>query len=64
MMEYVLAGAPGDEKIRHGTYLDDWTPAGVSIPECWNNTLIGMRRITRAGLPISIKKCQFLVHKV
>ena len=63
-MEYILEGNVMDEKIRHGTYLDDWTPAGVTVDECWRNTLIGLSRVTRAGLPISIGKCQFLTYKV
>ena len=63
-MEYILEGGPSEERIRHGTYIDDWTPAGVSVEECWHNTLIGLTRVTRAGLPISIGKCQFLARKV
>ena len=57
LMEYILRGKPSARRINHGTYLDDITVGALAIPECWQDTLEALRRLTSAGLPISIDKC-------
>lgn len=48
----------------HATYLDDCTVGGSTVQEAWENTLVAMKKLTDAGLPLNIKKCQLLRREV
>ena len=64
-MEYVLDGALNAERIQKlATHLDDVTAGGNTVAECWHNTKLALKRLVEAGLPISIRKCQFLERQV
>ena len=45
-------------------YLDDKTAGGNNAAECWHNTKLALKCLVEAGLPISIRKCQFLEWQV
>lgn len=47
---------------RQVTYLDDCSVGGTSILKTWVDTVLAMALMILAGIPVNIKKCQFLVH--
>ncbi len=57
LISYVLRGAPWQEVLRTGVYLDDASVGGTEMREVWRQTLEALRRLCRAGFPISLKKC-------
>ncbi|MEM7236635.1 MAG: hypothetical protein AAF501_02245, partial [Pseudomonadota bacterium] len=44
--------------------MDDVNLGGRTIEGVWGETLEALRRLTSAGFPINIAKCQFLVARV
>ena len=60
-MSYVVGrGRP----LKQGTYLDDCTVGGVTVQECWEDTLEAMKRLLAAGLPLNVGKLKLLQREV
>lgn len=63
-MLMVTALSRSKHKLRHGTFQDDCTLAGMTQEECWRDTCEAIRCLLIQGLPINIWKCKFLRTKI
>ena len=63
-MEECLRGETGGSEIAHATFADDCTIGQSSVEQCWQDTLLALKRLITAGFPINITKCQFLVKSI
>ena len=54
----------GAEPLPHSTYVDDCHLGGKTVRAAWKHTLLALERLTKAGMPISIGKCEFLTRRL
>lgn len=69
MYQYVMVAVLERENVipkpQHSTYLDDvMVGKKEGIKETWDDTTHAMERLTKAGLPINIWKCDLLTYNV
>lgn len=60
MSEVMGRGRP----LRTGIYLDDCTIGANTIEGCWRDTVEGMMRLLRAGMPLNAGKLKLLQLEV
>jgi hypothetical protein len=49
---------------RQVSFLDDCSVGGKMVLPTWTDTIMAMALMILAGIPVNIKKCQFLVAKL
>ena len=64
VMQDILDNGDLTPPPNHSTYLDDCGVGGTTLAGTWGDTLSALKRLTWAGLPINIWKCEFLVPKL